>query len=85
MDRERAKQDLVSFLRSIQRPDRPIEDLDEDESLVASGLIDSLAIIQIINHVEGTYGVDFLAGGINPSELRSVGSILDIIERHAAP
>ena len=85
MDRERVKDDLVRFLRTIQRPDQPIEDLDEHESLVASGLIDSLAIIQIVNYVEGTYGVDFLEGGINPTELRSVASILDVIERHSGP
>ncbi|HEV7731012.1 MAG TPA: acyl carrier protein [Candidatus Binatia bacterium] len=83
MDRARRLEHLLAFLRTIQRPDRPLDGVGEDESLVASGLIDSLALLQIVAYLEETYGIDFSARGVEPEELRSMRSILDLIERDA--
>ncbi len=83
MDRARRLEHLHAFLRTIQRPDRPLEGVGEDESLVASGLIDSLALLQIVAYLEETYRIDFSARGVEPEELRSMRSILDLIERDA--
>ena len=74
----------MRFLRSIQRPDQPLEQIEEDEGLVESGLVDSLAVMQIVVHLEEKYGIDFAEHGLDPLELHSVGSILDLIERRAA-
>jgi acyl carrier protein len=81
MDRAQRLQHLLGFLRTIQRPDRPLDGVAEDESLVASGLIDSLALLQIVTYLEETYRIDFAARGVEPEELRSMGSILDLIDR----
>jgi len=83
MDHQRRRRDLLDFLRTIQRPDRPVEVIGEHESLVTSGLIDSLAILQIIGYLEETYAIDFAVRGVEPEELRSVGTILELIEREA--
>jgi acyl carrier protein len=48
---------------------------------VASGLIDSLAILQIVVYLETTYGIDFSVRGLSPEELGSIGGILDVIEQ----
>ena len=80
-DRPQRKADLIQFLRTIQRPDRPIEEIDEDQRLVESGLIDSLALLQIVLHLEQTYDMDFRETGVDPAALSSVGAILDLIER----
>jgi len=53
-------------------------------SLVESGLIDSLALLQIITYLEQTYGIDFSEKGIDPGELRSVNAILEFVAREAA-
>jgi acyl carrier protein len=82
-DRARHKKNLIDFLRTIQRPDRPIENLDENQSLVEAGLIDSLAVLQIVLYLEQTYGIDFRETGLDPGELSSVRTILDVIERQA--
>jgi acyl carrier protein len=81
MDREQAKRELVSFLRTIQRPDYPHGQIDEESSLIESGLIDSLALLQIVTYLEETYNMDFREIGFDPAQLRSVGSILDLIAR----
>lgn len=81
MDREQKKNDLIGFLRTIQRPDYPHNEIDEDSSLIESGLIDSLALLQIVSYLEQTYNMDFREVGFDPAELRSVGSILNLIAR----
>ena len=81
--RPHRKAALIEFLRTIQRPDRPIDDIPEDQKLVASGLIDSLALLQIVTYLEETYRIDFRERGVNPDDLGSVGAILDLIERGA--
>ena len=81
MSREEQKTDLLSFLRSIQKAGPPIETLGEHERLVASGLIDSLAILQIVTYLESTYEIDFAGRGIDTEQLGSIGGILDLIDK----
>ena len=82
-DRQQRLEDLVQFLRTIQKPNRAIEQIGEDESLVATGLIDSLALVQIVVYLENTYGIDFSAQGFEPERLASMASILDFVEEAA--
>ena len=84
MEPERRKTDLVDFLRTIQRPDFPLQEIDGDLSLVESGLIDSLALLQIITYLEQTYDIDFRETGIDPGDLRSVNAILEFVARETA-
>ena len=83
MDRAQRLQHLLGFLRTIQRPDRPLDGVAENESLVGSGLIDSLALLQIVVYLEETYGIDFAVRGVEPEELQSMGNILDLVDREA--
>jgi acyl carrier protein len=71
-------------LRTIQRPDCPLAEIDGDLSLVESGLIDSLALLEIIGYLETAHGIDFREKGVGPSDLGSVNAILDLIERENA-
>lgn len=75
------RQGLLQFLRSIQKAGMPVESLKDDARLVASGLIDSLAILEIIMYLETTYGLDFSTRGVSPEELGSIGGILGLIEQ----
>ncbi len=79
IDREQLKKDLIAFLSTIQRPERPIAELGEDDDLIGCGLIDSLAQLEIILYLERTYGIRFDAFGFDPGRLRSVATILDLI------
>jgi acyl carrier protein len=82
--REQRREDLKVFLRSIQKPNLPIDRLRDDDGLVASGLIDSLAMLQIVLYLESTYKIDFSVTGVDPERLRSMASILDLIEQECA-
>ena len=80
--RQQNKADLLRFLRTIQRAGLPVESVDEQARLVATGLIDSLAILQIISYLESTYAIDFSTRGIDPEQLGSIGGILDLIDEN---
>jgi acyl carrier protein len=82
--RTQRAEDLMRFLRTIQKPDRPLEGLGERTSLVESGLIDSLAVLEIVTYLEDTYGLAFVERGVNPDELSSIGGILDLIDSEIA-
>lgn len=72
--------ELQAFLRTIQKPNKPVESLGLDDRLVASGLVDSLAIMQIVVFLEERYGIDFAASGFDPDRLATMGSIVALIQ-----
>lgn len=78
-DRQRWREDLHRFLRTLQKPGKSLTQLGDDEGLVASGLIDSLALVQIVVYLEDAYGIDFGARGFDPDSLASTARILDLI------
>jgi len=79
-NREQRKEHLVNFLHSIQKAGMPVESLGEHDRLVASGLIDSLAILQIVSYLETTYDIDFSIRGVDPVQLGSISNLLDLIQ-----
>ena len=84
MDREQQRDDLINFLKTIQRPDYLNEEIDEHSNMIQCGLIDSLALLQIIAYLEQAYNLDFRERGVDPGDLLSVNGILDLIAREAA-
>ena len=81
--RQRHRERVLEFLRTIQKPDQPLDAVAETDSLVESGLIDSLALLEIVAFLEEQYRIDFAAVGLEPEQLTSVSGILDLIEREA--
>jgi acyl carrier protein len=79
--RQRHRERVLEFLRTIQKPDRPLDTVAETDSLVESGLIDSLALLEIVAFLEEQYRIDLAAVGLEPEPLTSVSGILDLIER----
>lgn len=77
------KEKLFCFLKTIWRSDTPISAIDEQTSLIDSGLIDSLATLQIITFMEGEFKIDFFSTDADPSQLDSVAAIIDLIRRYA--
>lgn len=71
---------LVEFIGTIKRPDKQVDKIGRDESLVKSRLIDSLAIIQIVLYLESAYRIDFSSTGLDPEQLGTINGILDVIE-----
>lgn len=79
-DRQQHLQGLLDFLRTVQKPGKTVESVGLDESLVTSGLIDSLAIIEIVMFLEKNYGIDFASTGLDPDRLATINGILGVIK-----
>ena len=80
--RAQRKRDLLRFLRSMQKAGMSVESLREQDRLAATGLIDSMAVLQIVLYLEQTYGMDFSVLGVDSDQLGTIGNILDLIERN---
>ena len=80
MSTEENKKKLLAFLSTITRPDAETDAIQENEDLVNTGLIDSLAVLQIVTFLEQEFNFDFAASGTDPGRLRSVSSILSLVE-----
>ncbi|MEO5362915.1 MAG: acyl carrier protein [Magnetococcus sp. DMHC-8] len=74
---------IVRFLATITRPDMLSTHIDDSDGLIKSGLIDSLAMLEIIDFLESEFNIDFSETGVDPTELESIQKILDLIEKRA--
>ena len=83
MKRTEAKHELCAFLDTIAASDTPTIQADEDVLFDDSGLIDSLAMLQIVTFLEDRFGLDFTEVGIDTERFGSIGRILDLIEASA--
>jgi acyl carrier protein len=59
------------------------EPLGDTDSLVLSGRLDSLDILQIVVFLEGNYGIDFADQPFDQEEFDSIARILKLIELRA--
>lgn len=50
-------------------------DLGDDVSLIEADLVDSTGILELVSHVEATYGVDIKDADIVPANFDSIGRI----------
>jgi len=81
MTRSANRERLLEFLQTIRRPEKPLDDFRDGDNLVGAGLIDSLAVLEIILFLEAEFRIDFSSTGVDPSQLMTIPAILDLIER----
>jgi len=56
----------------------------DDESLISSGLIDSLSILNLISRMEGKLGIRLKTGGLQPDDFDTIDLITETVERARA-
>ena len=82
MDIQASREKIVRFLGTIKRPDALLDEIADADGLVASGLIDSLAMLEMIAFLESEFGIDFSETGVDPVEMESIEAILALIQKH---
>lgn len=57
------------------------EGLGNDDSFQEQGIIDSTGILELVSHLERTYGIEILDEELNPDNLDSVNKIAEYLTR----
>lgn len=57
------------------------EEVSAETDLLEAELLDSLLVMDVVAHVEATYGVRLGEGDIAPRNFRTVGSIAELVGR----
>lgn len=55
-------------------------DVTPDEPLISTGKVDSMGLLQILSHIDETYGVSLLSSG-TPTDFETVNALAEAIQR----
>ena len=75
------KETLVEFISKELVTDHEMENLDENEPLLESGIIDSLAIMKLLAFIEEEFKLKVLDHELMPENFDTIASILKLIEK----
>lgn len=53
--------------------------IDPDESLVTSGILDSLALLRLVTYLESQFGVTFEDGEVIPTHFETINAIKSLV------
>ena len=73
--------ELQTFILDEITPGRALSAIDPDDDLLAGGIIDSLGVTQLMEFVEGRFGVAVRQEDLQPENFRDVRSIEAFIQR----
>lgn len=59
------------------------QDLGDDLSLIEAGIVDSTGILELVGHVENTYGITVADADIVPANFDSIGRIAAFVAARA--
>lgn len=71
------------LVRSLLRQKDDAGPFTDSDSLVLSGRLDSIDILQVVVFLEGRYGIDFAEQGFDQEDFDSIARILTLIELRA--
>lgn len=75
------KQTIRDFLTTLSRKNTPVGD---DDSLIASKLLDSLNVAELIVFLEDTFHVALDNDDLTPDNLDSIHAIMRLVEKNRA-
>lgn len=64
-------------------PDTVLEKITDDTPLVTGGLLDSVAALKLVDHLEEAYGIEFEPEELSADYLDTVALIASLVEKKA--
>jgi acyl carrier protein len=83
IDRAEIQREVRAFLLEHSAAPNPGE-LGNQDSLLEMGILDSLAMLDLIAHLEGRYGVTVGEDEMTPENFDSIDAIVDFLGHKAA-
>lgn len=75
---------LTTYITTTLLNGRAGVELAPDDNLLLSGLIDSLAVMQLVKHVESENGIKIQAGEITLKNFKTINAIINFVDRKKA-
>jgi acyl carrier protein len=75
---------IKDFIRTDVCPDLNLERIDDDESLIESGIVDSLGVLKILAFLDESFGIDLSAEEIKLENFRTIRMICALIDKPSA-
>ena len=75
---------IKEFIMTEVNPELNLTDIDDDEPLIDSGIVDSLGVLKIMSFLDETFGIDLSAGEIKLENFRDVRTICSLVEGQAS-
>lgn len=83
--RERILGEVKGYLLEEFLPEEDPGSLTDDTSLVSSGVLDSIALVKLVAHLEETYGVELEAHEMSADFLDTPAMIAEIVDQRQEP
>jgi len=75
------KEQLKQYIVTEFLPGQNAVDLPADMDLLANGILDSLAVLKLVAHIENEYDISLEPEEIDPEHLSSVNAICAVIKQ----
>jgi acyl carrier protein len=79
LDMDRDARPIRAFIVERLAPSTGRTDLDDDEDLIDSGVVDSLGIFQLVAFLEERFGIAIADGEINPDNFGTITRIEQLV------
>ena len=72
---------LKRYIRDELAPELDLVDLDEAQSLIETGILDSMGIVKLVDFIETEYQIKVEDQDLVPDNFEMIGSIAELIAR----
>ncbi len=72
--------DVVEFIKENFIMGRSDAQIDPDESLIESGIMDSTGVLELVEYLEATYGIKIEDEELIPENLETVSNIVNFLK-----
>ena len=72
------------IIESLLFGDEDFIDLNDDTSLLGSGIVDSTGVVELVGFLERQFGVELQSAEIVPANLDSIGRMVAFLDRKLA-
>lgn len=74
-------EEVRQYILSVHLPGENPDMLSNDDDLLDMGILDSMAIMQLVGHLEKQYGITVPTEEIDPANFESINALVAFIDK----
>lgn len=76
---------IKEFIMTEVAPELGLTEIDDDEPLIESGIVDSLGVLRIMAFLDESFDIDLSYGEIRLENFKDVRTICTVVQEQAGP